>query len=125
MTDEQRELYEEFFEFVKRVNNRQLNDSVFDRYFSKKIKIEQSKIIADKIIGLVEDAGIYELPLYGELNRRLKDIRFEMEVGHCYPERIKFMKECLECVIRLVIPYLYWRDFLPDEICRVPIELPV
>ena len=96
MTDEQRELYEEFFEFVKRVNNRQLNDSVFDRYFSKKIKIEQSKIIADKIIGLVEDAGIYELPLYGELNRRLKDIRFEMEVGHCYPERIKFMKECLE-----------------------------
>ena len=97
MTDEQRELYEEFFEFVNRVNNRQLNDSVFDRYFSKKIKVEQSKIIADKIIGLVEDAEIYELPLYGELNRRLKDIRFEMEnCNCCYPERIRFMNECLE-----------------------------
>jgi len=32
---------------------------------------------------------------------------------------------CLECVVAFVVPYSDGRDFLLDEICRMPIELPV
>ncbi len=100
MDAEQKKLYDAFFAFINRADTDQLNDSPFERYFSKNFKIEQDKIIADRIISLVEDAGICELSLYSELNKRMGNIRTtiqEKEYPFDYPQsRLNAMWECIE-----------------------------
>lgn len=100
MDAEQKKLYDDFFAFINRADTDQLNDSPFERYFSKNFNIEQDKIIADRIISLVEDAGICELSLYSELNKRMGNIRTtiqEKEYPFDYPQsRLNAMWECIE-----------------------------
>lgn len=74
-------------------------DPVFKRYFSKKSDIEQSKMIVDMIISIIEEEVDTQIPmeqLLDELAKRLHHIRSELEAGNCPRDRLNAMKECLE-----------------------------
>lgn len=72
---------------------------VFKRYFSKKSDIEQSKMIVDMIISIIEEEVDTQIPmeqLLDELAKRLHHIRSELEAGNCPRDRLNAMEECLE-----------------------------
>ena len=71
MDAEQKKLYDAFFAFINRADTDQLNDSPFERYFSKNFKIEQDKIIADRIISLVEDNSISKFSTFASLKSKV------------------------------------------------------
>lgn len=91
--------YGPLLDFIDRVNNNKLNENkVYDRYFSKKSEIEQSKMIIDRFIEMVENEKVYELPpiLYQEFYKRLVFLNNAVKNDTC-PENIKeYVIECIE-----------------------------
>ena len=73
-------------------------DPIFKRFFSKKSEIEQSKIVVDVIVSIIEGAVDTKIPmeqLLDELAKRLHHIRKELEAGNCPRDRLNAMEECL------------------------------
>ena len=90
--------YGPLLDFIKRVESGNLNESVYDRYFAKLSPIEQSKLIVDRIVSVVFDDGIYELPpeIYYELQTQIEALKMYLKQGLCEKERIIHIKDCIE-----------------------------
>ena len=74
-------------------------DPIFKRYFSKKSEIEQSKIVVDVIVSIIEEVVDTPIPmeqLLDELAIRLDHIHHELDEGNCPPNRLNAMEDCLE-----------------------------
>ena len=55
--------YAPLIEFLKSINVEKLDESnVFGRYFAKKSRVEQAKIIVDKYVEYINDEEMYEFP---------------------------------------------------------------
>lgn len=73
--------------------------------FQKKSEIEQSKIIVDIIIHIIEeevDTQISMEQLLDELAKQLLHIHNELEAGNCPPNRLNAMGECLEWGAKII-----------------------
>lgn len=89
--------YGPFLEFISRVKSGKLNESVYDRYFAKLSPVEQSKLIVDKIVSMVDEEGIHELPpsIYNELQTRIRFLKNAIESGTCETNRACYIEDCI------------------------------
>lgn len=70
---------------------------VVEEQFSNQSKIEQSKMIVDKFIDIIENGDIYEFPenLYNEFKKHLNFIEESINQNNIIPKQKVYFIECL------------------------------
>ena len=91
---------EALIEFVNNIGIVKLDESnVFGKYFAKKSKVEQAKIIVDKFVAYIEDEEMYELPkkYYDLFVENISFLEESLKKG-TYPTTLReiYLEECIE-----------------------------
>ena len=86
-------------EFLKNIYPEKLEEgNVLGRYFAKKSKVEQAKMIVDTFVATIEIENVHELPedIYNVFEENLSVIENALKNGNC-PQRIRkdYLEECL------------------------------
>ena len=94
------EAYAPLIEFLKSIDVEKVEESnVFGRYFAKKTKVEQAKIIVDKFVAYIEDEDVYEFPkeFYDVFVENILFLENSLEKGD-YPQSLRrvYIEECIE-----------------------------
>lgn len=92
--------YAPLIEFVNNIGIVKLDESnVFGKYFAKKSKVEQAKIIVDKFVAYIEDEEMYELPkkYYDLFVENISFLEESLKKG-TYPTTLRkiYLEECIE-----------------------------
>lgn len=86
-------------EFLEKIYPKKLEESnVLGRYFAKKSKVEQAKMIVDTFVATIEIENMRELPedIYNVFEENLSVIENALKTGNC-PQNFRkdYFEECL------------------------------
>ena len=92
--------YAPLIEFLENISAETIEENnVIGRYFAKKTKAEQAKMIIDKFIAFIEDEDLYEFPkgIYDVFADNISLLKNALEKGD-YPQSLRkvYIEECIE-----------------------------